>query len=101
MRRLTMTLVLALGLITSLVLTAAGGARPFDPPGAGIRVAAGPCPSTASSPAIVPGGVYRAMADELRQQGYSRAQIKAETGNALVAPATGFRAARADCDRTR
>jgi hypothetical protein len=100
MRRLTITIVLALGLVTSLVLTAAVSARPFDPPGEGVvQVDAGPCPSTAAQKLVVPGGVYRAMADELRQQGYSRAQIKAETGDALVTPATGSRAASASCDR--
>jgi hypothetical protein len=93
MRRLTITVVLALGLVTSLVLTAAVSARPFDPPGDGfVQVDAGPRPSTESPRAYVPAGVYRAMVDELRQQGYSRAQIKAETGDALVAPATGSRA---------
>jgi hypothetical protein len=96
MRSLTITIVLALGLVTSLVLSSTGGARPFDPPGDGfVQVDAGPRPSTESPRAYVPAGVYRAMVEELRQQGYTRAQIKAETGDALVAPATGSRAAGA------
>jgi hypothetical protein len=101
MRRLTITIVLALGLITSLVLSSAGGARPFDPPGGAVIVDAGPCPAQESPRLLVPAGVYRALADELRQQGYSSAQIKAETGDALVTPATDSRAASANCDRSR
>jgi hypothetical protein len=32
----------------------------------------------------VPGGVYRALVNEPRQNGYSRTQLHAEIGNALV-----------------
>jgi hypothetical protein len=43
------------------------------------------CASTSTSATVVPGGVYRAMVSELRQQGYSPTQINAEIGDALVA----------------
>jgi hypothetical protein len=66
-----------------------------------VIVDAGPCPAQESPRLLVPAGVYRALADELRQQGYSSAQIKAETGDALVTPATDSRAASANCDRSR
>lgn len=98
MRRTTLSLSLALGLITSLVVAATAAARPYDydPPGAGsITVEPAVCPSHSTSVATVPGGVYRAMVDELRGQGYSRARIDAETGRARVVPASGARTSKA------
>jgi hypothetical protein len=97
MRRLTITLSLALGLIASLVLAAAIGARPFDPPSGPVVAGGPPCPNVSASSAVVPGGVYRAMVSELRQQGYSRTQIQAEIGDALVV----LGSARADADGER
>ncbi len=96
MRRLTITLSLALVLIAALVLAVAVAAKPIDPsPG---PVGAGgplPCTSTSTSATVIPGGVYRAMVNELREQGYSRAEIQAEIGNALVVPNLGARRTKA------
>ena len=103
MRRLTIILGLALGLIAPLVLTAGIAARPFEPgPGPPI-VAVDPesCPLGSTSAAAVPGGVYRAMVDELRQQGLSRAEIQAELGQTLVVPASGIRSTGAAGCSTR
>ena len=97
MRRSTITLSVALG-ITSLVLTAAGAARTFDPPRpAPVANEPAVCPSTATSAAVVPGGVYRAMLNELRQAGYSRTQLQAEIGNALVVPTSSSRPSNTRC----
>ena len=97
MRRHTITLSLALGLIASLVLSAGIAARPIDPsPGTPVATgAAAPCPITSASATVVPGGVYRAMVDELRQQGYSRTEIQAEIGSALVVLDSGTRPSNA------
>jgi hypothetical protein len=65
MRRLTITVSLALGLIASLVLAAAIGARPFDPPSGPVVAGEPPCGSTSASATVMPGG-YRAMVSELR-----------------------------------
>jgi hypothetical protein len=90
MRRLIITISLALGLIAPLVLTASIAARPYDPAGdATVAVDAAPCPTASTSTATVPGGVYRADVSELRQQGYSDAQIHADTRDALVVPTSG------------
>ena len=100
MRRLIITLSLALGLVAPLVLAAAVGARPFMPPGDGTVEIDAPCPSSVSTATVVPSGVYRAMVNELREQGYSRAQIQAEIGDALVVPASGARLTDAErCTR--
>ena len=98
MRRLTIILGLVVGLIAPLVLTTGSAARPFDPaprpPVAAVDQDS--CPSGSTSAAAVPGGVYRAMVEELRQQGYSRAQIRAELGKVLIVPASGTRSTGAD-----
>lgn len=93
MRLITLTVSLASALILSLALTAGGAARPFDPaPGPPAVASTGEtCPSTAASAAVVPGGVYRAMVDELREAGYSHAEIRAELGSAEAAPVSGLR----------
>ena len=85
MRRITVTLSLTVGLITALVLAAAIAARPFDPPSGPVVAGEAPCASTSTSATVVPGGVYRAMVSELREQDYSPTQINAEIGDALVA----------------
>jgi hypothetical protein len=100
--RTTITLSLALGLIAALVLTGAVAARAsdFDPPGPStVTVVPAACPSTSTSAAVVPGGVYRALVNELRQNGYSRTQLQAEIGNALVVPASGSRASTTRCSQ--
>jgi hypothetical protein len=91
MGRLIITFSLALGLLAPFVLAANIAARPFDsdPPGAGYSTAEpATCPGSSTSAAGVPGGVHRAMVDELRQQGSTRVQIEAETA-AVVVPASG------------
>jgi hypothetical protein len=91
MHRFTITLSLALGLVASLVLAAGIAAKPVDPPGGSPIVAIEPesCLSTSASATTVPGGVYRAMVDELRKAGYSRAEIRAEIGTARVVAGSG------------
>ena len=92
MRRFIITVSLAIGLIAALALAAGIAARPIEPPGT-PPVAAAPaaCPSASTTAAVVPGGVYRALVSELRQQGYSSAQIKVETRDALVVTGSGDR----------
>ena len=92
MRRFIATLSLAIGLTASAVLAVNAAARPFDPsPGApGVPSNPAACPNT-SGITIVPAGVYRAMVEELRQQGYTRAEIQAELGQARIVPANGTR----------
>jgi hypothetical protein len=102
MRRTTITLSLALGLIAAVVLTTAVVARAsdYDPPGPStVTVVPAACPSTSTSAAVVPGGVYRALVNELRQNGYSRTQLQAEIGNALVVPTSGSRASNTRCSQ--
>jgi hypothetical protein len=102
MRRYNIILGLALGLIAPLVLAAAVAARPYVPPGeATVAADPGRCPSGSTSAASVPGGVYRAMVAELRQQGASSAEIQAELGEALVLPASGTRSSGAQVCITR
>ena len=102
MRLITITVSLALGLIASLALTAGSAARPYDPAPRPpiVAVDTETCPSAKASAGVVPGGVYRAMIDELRQAGYSRAEIQAELGKVLVAPASGRRVAGVTCTQT-
>src|SRR5262245_48747399 len=101
MHRLIITLSLAIGLTLPFVLAANVAARPFDPspgtPGAPSDPAS--CRNAAAT-TIVPGGVYRAMVDELRRQGYSRAEIQAELRQALVVPASGTRSSGAESCKT-
>jgi hypothetical protein len=102
MRRTTLTISLALGLIAALVLTGAVVARAsdFDPPGPGtVTVFPAACPSTSTAAVVVPGGVYRAMVNELRLHGYSRTQLQAEIGNALVVPSSGSRPSTTRCSQ--
>jgi hypothetical protein len=93
MRRHIITLSLAIGLIASLTLAASIAAKPFDPGPEAPIVALDPesCAGASASAPVVPGGVYRAMVNELRQAGHSRAEIQAETADALVVP--GLRSA--------
>jgi len=103
MRRLTIILSLAVGLIASLVLATGIGARPFDPaPGPPVAgVSPEFCPGGSTLVAVVPGGVYRAMVNELRQNGFSRSDIQAELGKLLVVPASGTRSSGAQVCITR
>jgi hypothetical protein len=102
MRRTTLILSLAVGLIAAVVLTTAVVARAsdYDPIDPGpVTVVPAACPSTSTSAAVVPGGVYRALVNELRQNGYSRSQLRAEIGNVLVVPTSGSRASNTHCSQ--
>jgi len=100
MRRHIITLSLALGLIASLVVATGIAAKPFNPGPEAPIVAVDPesCAGASASAPAVPGGVYRAIVDELRNAGYSRAEIRAQTGNALVVPGLGSTADATHCE---